>query len=221
MGAREASAHLMNSIRLAAAPLTDQGRDAVVPVILDGENAWEGFEKNGRDFLRRFYDSLQKDSQIEPVTISEAIARQKPQTFGPVSYTHLDVYKRQGPVRPRGMHPRGQLEGPGIEAEDRDVAKAVLVGVEEFVIVNIVVLAEDVYKRQESKTPAWTCPSPSAPQWPNSFRPQPSGSRHAAPPSPAPRAGSACRPPDGTAGRRRTSGCGTRSRRESPSPAPR
>ena len=84
MGAHEASAHLMNSIRLAAAPLTDQGRDAVVPVILDGENAWEGFEKNGRDFLRRFYDSLQKDSQIEPVTISEAIARQKPETFGPL-----------------------------------------------------------------------------------------------------------------------------------------
>ena len=39
-------------------------------------------KRNGREFLRRFYDRLQKEPQIEPITISEAIARQQPESFG-------------------------------------------------------------------------------------------------------------------------------------------
>ena len=60
----------------------ESGRDAVLSIILDGENAWESYESNGREFLRRFYDRLQNEPQIEPITISEAIARQKPESFG-------------------------------------------------------------------------------------------------------------------------------------------
>jgi alpha-amylase/alpha-mannosidase (GH57 family) len=82
MGARDAAAHLLHNIKRAAAPVVDSGRDAVLSIILDGENAWEGYEGNGRDFLRRFYDSLQKEPQIEPITISEAIERQKTESFG-------------------------------------------------------------------------------------------------------------------------------------------
>src|SRR5207302_8577226 len=51
--------------------------DAVVPVILDGENAWEYYPKSGREFLRRFYDALQGEPGMEAVTVSEAIARHK------------------------------------------------------------------------------------------------------------------------------------------------
>src|SRR5439155_11996370 len=58
------------------------GRDAVVPVILDGENAWEYFPKSGREFLRRLYRAISDDPQLEAVTVSEAIARQKPEEFG-------------------------------------------------------------------------------------------------------------------------------------------
>jgi len=82
MPASEAAAHLLNNIKRAAAPVLESGRDAVLSIIMDGENAWEGYESNGRDFLRRFYDSLQREPQIEPVTISEAIARQQPENFG-------------------------------------------------------------------------------------------------------------------------------------------
>jgi alpha-amylase/alpha-mannosidase (GH57 family) len=82
MGASEAAEHLLNNIKLAASPLIDSGRDAVLSIILDGENAWESYDGNGRDFLRRFYDSLQKEPQIEPVTISEAIGRHRPENFG-------------------------------------------------------------------------------------------------------------------------------------------
>ncbi len=81
-GASDAAEHLLNNIKRAAAPVLESGRDAVLSIILDGENAWESYEGNGRDFLRRFYDSLQREPQIEPITISEAIARQKPESFG-------------------------------------------------------------------------------------------------------------------------------------------
>ena len=82
MPARDAAAHLIGSIKGQAAPLLNSGRDAVVPIILDGENAWENFDESGREFLRRFYEHLQRDPQVESVTISEAIARHKPEAFG-------------------------------------------------------------------------------------------------------------------------------------------
>jgi alpha-amylase/alpha-mannosidase (GH57 family) len=74
MGANDAAQHLINAIRHAAQPVLDQGRDAIVPIILDGENAWEYYPGSGREFLRRFYDALPK-SGIEAVTVSEAIER--------------------------------------------------------------------------------------------------------------------------------------------------
>jgi alpha-amylase/alpha-mannosidase (GH57 family) len=71
----DAAGHLLHNIKEAAQPVLAQGRDAVVSVILDGENAWEYYPKSGREFLRRFYDALQLEAGLEPVTVSEAIAR--------------------------------------------------------------------------------------------------------------------------------------------------
>jgi alpha-amylase/alpha-mannosidase (GH57 family) len=73
----DAARHLINNIKDAARPVLDRGRDAVVSIILDGENAWEYYPKSGREFLRRFYDGLQREPGVEAVTISEAIARHK------------------------------------------------------------------------------------------------------------------------------------------------
>ena len=73
----DAAQHLINNIKDAARPVLDKGRDAVVSIILDGENAWEYYPKSGREFLRRFYDRLQRESGLEAVTISEAISRHK------------------------------------------------------------------------------------------------------------------------------------------------
>ena len=47
----------------------------MVPIILDGDNAWEYYPHSGREFLRRFYDALSNDPGIEAVTVTEAIAR--------------------------------------------------------------------------------------------------------------------------------------------------
>jgi alpha-amylase/alpha-mannosidase (GH57 family) len=77
MPAGDAAQHLMRNIRDSARPVLEQGTDAVVPVILDGENAWEYYWQSGREFLRRFYDILQREADVEAVTVTEAIARQK------------------------------------------------------------------------------------------------------------------------------------------------
>ena len=75
MPPQEAANNLIQRIKDSAQPILSRGQDAMVPIILDGENAWEYYVRSGREFLRRFYDGLAKDSQIEAVTVSEAIAR--------------------------------------------------------------------------------------------------------------------------------------------------
>jgi alpha-amylase/alpha-mannosidase (GH57 family) len=75
MNAQDAADHFIGSIKRAAEPVLRQGRDALVPIILDGENAWEYYPRSGREFLRRVYDALQRDPKLEAVTISEAIER--------------------------------------------------------------------------------------------------------------------------------------------------
>jgi len=75
MPPQEAATHLIHNIKDSAQPVLAKGDDVVVPIILDGENAWEYYPESGREFLRRFYDALQSDRSIEAVTVSEAIAR--------------------------------------------------------------------------------------------------------------------------------------------------
>jgi hypothetical protein len=45
----------------------------LLPIILDGENAWEHFPYNGRPFLRALYRRLSEASGIDCVTVSEAL----------------------------------------------------------------------------------------------------------------------------------------------------
>ncbi|HEY8671181.1 MAG TPA: glycoside hydrolase family 57 protein, partial [Terriglobales bacterium] len=75
MPPQDAAGHLIHNIKDSAQSILAQGKDVVVPIILDGENAWEYYPESGREFLRRFYDALQKDPSIEAVTVSEAIER--------------------------------------------------------------------------------------------------------------------------------------------------
>jgi alpha-amylase/alpha-mannosidase (GH57 family) len=77
MPPKEAAQHLIQNIKRAAQPVLNMGHDALVPIILDGENAWEYYPKSGREFLRRFYDALQREPDTEAVTISEAIDRHR------------------------------------------------------------------------------------------------------------------------------------------------
>ena len=82
MPPQDAAAHLVRNIKDSARSVIESGRDAVVPIILDGENAWEYYPHSGREFLRRFYEALAQDPGIEAVTMSEAISRH--QAFAPL-----------------------------------------------------------------------------------------------------------------------------------------
>jgi alpha-amylase/alpha-mannosidase (GH57 family) len=77
MPPQDAANNLIHKIKESAKSVIASGQDAVVPIILDGENAWEYYPQSGREFLRRFYDALQKDSGMEAVTVTEAITRHK------------------------------------------------------------------------------------------------------------------------------------------------
>jgi alpha-amylase/alpha-mannosidase (GH57 family) len=83
--AQEAADDFIRRVKQAAEPVLAKGKTAVVPIILDGENAWEFFPQSGREFLRRLYDGIQKDPSIEALTVSEAIDREPaPQTMGSI-----------------------------------------------------------------------------------------------------------------------------------------
>jgi len=82
---KEAAEDFIRRVKQAAEPVLQKGMTAVVPIILDGENAWEYYPQSGREFLRRLYDGIQKDPSIMALTVSEAIEREpSPQKLGSI-----------------------------------------------------------------------------------------------------------------------------------------
>jgi len=73
MDASAAAEDLHNRIR-AIGERVEIGRPLTVSLILDGENAWEYYPGNGREFLRQFYRRIENDPDIRALTASEAIA---------------------------------------------------------------------------------------------------------------------------------------------------
>jgi alpha-amylase/alpha-mannosidase (GH57 family) len=73
MSAQAAAEDLHRRIRLVGERWT-ASRPPTLSLILDGENAWEYYAGNGRDFLRQFYKKMQDDPDIHPLTATEAIA---------------------------------------------------------------------------------------------------------------------------------------------------
>ena len=65
----------LNNIRES---LPDNGRNYLVSVILDGENAWEYYRNNGWDFLCELYERLSKESNIRTVRVCDFLAENPP-----------------------------------------------------------------------------------------------------------------------------------------------
>jgi alpha-amylase/alpha-mannosidase (GH57 family) len=76
MDAQAAAQDLHQRIRAAGRSTGD--RPAVVSIVLDGENAWEFFPGNGREFLKAFYGRLAADPEIQALTASEALGVTEP-----------------------------------------------------------------------------------------------------------------------------------------------
>ncbi len=72
MGGKEAAADLHGRLRHLGETV-QAGRPLTVSLFLDGENAWEYFPGNGREFLREFYRRIEEDGDIRALTGSEAI----------------------------------------------------------------------------------------------------------------------------------------------------
>jgi alpha-amylase/alpha-mannosidase (GH57 family) len=73
MNGRDAAADLHGRLReLGERVQTSQ--PLTVCLFLDGENAWEYYPGNGREFLREFYGRIQADQDFRALTASEAIA---------------------------------------------------------------------------------------------------------------------------------------------------
>jgi alpha-amylase/alpha-mannosidase (GH57 family) len=70
------------------------GGEAMIPVILDGENAWEHFEGGGRPFLRALYGRLSRHPELRTVTMGEACRGPKAELAGifPGSWIDANFY---------------------------------------------------------------------------------------------------------------------------------
>src|SRR5207245_6609554 len=62
-------------------PLAAAGSDVLVPIILDGENAWEYYYRNGRPFLRELYRRIAESSDLKALTVSEALKLDQARTL--------------------------------------------------------------------------------------------------------------------------------------------
>ncbi len=81
MNTDEAVADFISSLRKIRDKITEQKGEkaldnAVVSVILDGENCWEYYPNNGLDFLRALYTELEK-YEFETVKFSDCLASDK------------------------------------------------------------------------------------------------------------------------------------------------
>ncbi len=59
-------------------PSGRSGGPPLVTIALDGENAWEYYPRDGRDFLECLYEGLAKDESLQCVTVSEYLKEHPP-----------------------------------------------------------------------------------------------------------------------------------------------
>jgi alpha-amylase/alpha-mannosidase (GH57 family) len=81
MGAAEAAEHFLDRIRANVRGVGGGSGDVLVPIILDGENAWEYYYLNGRPFLRELYSRIAQSSDMAALTVSEALAADEPRAL--------------------------------------------------------------------------------------------------------------------------------------------
>jgi alpha-amylase/alpha-mannosidase (GH57 family) len=97
MDAKAAAADLHGRLRYLGENV-QRNQPLTVCLFLDGENAWEYYPGNGREFLREFYGRIQGDQDFRALTASEAIAAagEIPSTIGifPASWinANFDVW---------------------------------------------------------------------------------------------------------------------------------
>ncbi|HEC83586.1 MAG TPA: hypothetical protein ENI46_03745, partial [Firmicutes bacterium] len=78
MSGMDAANDMIRKLYEIASRLQNVEGDFVVPIIMDGENAWEHFERDGKEFLNAFYEQVCQAHWLIPVTISEFLEQTPP-----------------------------------------------------------------------------------------------------------------------------------------------
>ncbi|HSG71995.1 MAG TPA: hypothetical protein VLA12_16375, partial [Planctomycetaceae bacterium] len=76
--ADKAVADLLENIHRLGKLLEAKSQETVIPIILDGENAWEYFANDGSEFLQLLYKTMAEDEQIQTITMTEAARTLRP-----------------------------------------------------------------------------------------------------------------------------------------------
>ena len=74
----DAADDLTIHFRNISAALDGSGQRGIVLIAMDGENAWEYFEDNGRKFFETLYANLDNDNELEAVTVSDHLRASPP-----------------------------------------------------------------------------------------------------------------------------------------------
>ncbi len=69
---RDASQHFLNELNT----LDHEDHDNLIPIFLDGENAWEYYPFNAWFFFSDLYDALENHPRLQTVTLAEAARKQ-------------------------------------------------------------------------------------------------------------------------------------------------
>jgi alpha-amylase/alpha-mannosidase (GH57 family) len=106
------------------------GGEAIIPIILDGENAWEHFAGGGRPFLRALYRRLSGHQELQTVTMAEACRAGGPELPGifPGSWIDANFYIWIGHADDRTAwsqlgDARAALDGAGADIESAAEAR--------------------------------------------------------------------------------------------------
>jgi len=74
----EAANHMMRSLHGLHRKFAGEERGHVAPIILDGENAWEWFRHDGKEFFHSWYDQMSKAPWLRVVTVREYLSEHPP-----------------------------------------------------------------------------------------------------------------------------------------------
>jgi alpha-amylase/alpha-mannosidase (GH57 family) len=75
----EAAEDLVRRLEIIAKQPEREGQPWVVPIILDGENCWEHYERDGLPFLRALYHRLSLSGALQTITLADYFDRFAPE----------------------------------------------------------------------------------------------------------------------------------------------
>lgn len=74
---KDAAEDLIKRIKASGVSVKGKIKDPVIAIIMDGENAWEYYREDGREFFRYLYEGLLKEKGIVCETISDVIEQKR------------------------------------------------------------------------------------------------------------------------------------------------